>query len=77
VSTRNLVQRAPAPIACWILGEYPTLGAPADHHAPAVLFAVLIITPDDVVSSRDIEAQAPRDNVMFELGLFMGRLGRA
>ncbi|HEV7806685.1 MAG TPA: TIR domain-containing protein [Solirubrobacteraceae bacterium] len=40
-------------------------------------FAVLVITPDDVVSSRDVEAQAPRDNVMFELGLFMGRLGRA
>lgn len=38
-------------------------------------FAVLVITPDDVVSSRDVEKQAPRDNVMFELGLFMGRLG--
>ena len=39
-------------------------------------FACLVITPDDVVSSRDVEVQAPRDNVMFELGLFMGRLGR-
>lgn len=40
-------------------------------------FAVLVITPDDVVSSRDSQGQAPRDNVMFELGLFMGRLGPA
>lgn len=39
-------------------------------------FAVLVITPDDVVISREIERQAPRDNIMFELGLFMGRLGR-
>ena len=39
-------------------------------------FAVLVITPDDVVASREITTQAPRDNVMFELGLFMGRLGR-
>ncbi|MCI0535420.1 MAG: nucleotide-binding protein [Verrucomicrobiales bacterium] len=40
-------------------------------------FAILVITPDDVVTSRDVTSQAPRDNVMFELGLFMGRLGRA
>ena len=39
-------------------------------------FAILVITPDDVVTSREITKQAPRDNVMFELGLFMGRLGR-
>lgn len=40
-------------------------------------FAILILTPDDLVTSRDISAQGPRDNVMFELGLFMGRLGRS
>lgn len=39
-------------------------------------FAILILTPDDLVISRDISSQGPRDNVMFELGLFMGRLGR-
>ena len=39
-------------------------------------FAILVLTPDDLVSSREIVNQAPRDNVMFELGLFMGRLGR-
>ncbi|MEW6304552.1 MAG: TIR domain-containing protein [Verrucomicrobiota bacterium] len=39
-------------------------------------FAILVVTPDDVVTSRKSTSQAPRDNVMFELGLFMGRLGR-
>ena len=38
-------------------------------------FAILVITPDDVVISREVQAQAARDNVMFELGLFLGRLG--
>jgi hypothetical protein len=38
-------------------------------------FAILIITPDDIVTAADGQRQAPRDNVMFELGLFMGRLG--
>jgi hypothetical protein len=40
-------------------------------------FAILVLTPDDLVHSRDRSAvQAPRDNVLFELGLFMGGLGR-
>lgn len=39
-------------------------------------FAVLVLSPDDIVSSRDAFAQAPRDNVIFELGLFIGALGK-
>ena len=39
-------------------------------------FAILVLTPDDVTTSRKKEKLAPRDNVVFELGLFMGRLGR-
>jgi Predicted nucleotide-binding protein containing TIR-like domain len=38
-------------------------------------FAVLVLTPDDVLESRDDSHSSPRDNVVFELGLFMGRLG--
>jgi predicted nucleotide-binding protein len=40
-------------------------------------FAILVLTPDDLIESRTLTALAPRDNVMFELGLFMGRLGRS
>jgi hypothetical protein len=39
-------------------------------------FAVLVLTPDDLLTSRDQTTPAPRDNVLFELGLFMGALGR-
>ena len=38
-------------------------------------FAILVFTPDDVVISREVPKFAPRDNALFELGLFMGRLG--
>jgi hypothetical protein len=38
-------------------------------------FAIVCLTPDDLLSSRGQEQMAPRDNVLFELGLFMGRLG--
>lgn len=44
---------------------------------PRFDFAVLVLTPDDLVTSREVEAFGPRDNVIFELGLFMGQLGRA
>lgn len=39
-------------------------------------FAILFLTPDDMVTSRDETKQSPRDNVLFELGLFVGGLGR-
>jgi predicted nucleotide-binding protein len=39
-------------------------------------FAVLVLTPDDVVIKRGNQGNAARDNVIFELGLFMGSLGR-
>lgn len=39
-------------------------------------FAVLVLTADDTLISREIEQKAPRDNCIFELGLFMGALGR-
>ena len=44
---------------------------------PRFDFAALILTPDDLVVSRHAESFGPRDNVLFELGLFMGRLGRS
>lgn len=39
-------------------------------------FAVLVLSPDDKIVSRNKDIDAPRDNVIFELGLFMGALRR-
>jgi hypothetical protein len=39
-------------------------------------FAVFILAPDDVTTSKDETKPSPRDNVLFESGLFMGVLGR-
>ena len=41
-----------------------------------VEFSVLVVTPDDMRSKRDLVSSVPRDNIVFELGLFMGKLGR-
>jgi CRP/FNR family cyclic AMP-dependent transcriptional regulator len=40
-------------------------------------FAVAIAHPDDQTTVRDEDWPTPRDNVVFELGSFMGRLGRS
>ena len=39
-------------------------------------FAIIVLTPDDVTISRDHVETSPRDNVLLELGLFIGALGR-
>jgi len=39
-------------------------------------FAVAVFSGDDRVTSRARRQHAPRDNVIFELGLFIGALGR-
>ncbi len=39
-------------------------------------FAILIVTPDDMVISRGEVQNAPRDNVLLELGMFIGNIGR-
>jgi predicted nucleotide-binding protein len=36
-------------------------------------FAVLVVTPDDIVEARGERQEAPRDNVLFEAGYFTGR----
>lgn len=39
-------------------------------------FAVFIFTPDDIIEIRNEKYLATRDNTMFEMGLFWGRLRR-
>lgn len=47
-----------------------------ERMAAEIDFAALVFGPDDRVISRGHESDAPRDNVVFELGLFMGAIGR-
>lgn len=39
-------------------------------------FGLVLLTPDDLVQSRQSIKEAPRDNCIFELGLLYGALGR-
>ncbi|MDA8446560.1 TIR domain-containing protein [Paracidovorax valerianellae] len=39
-------------------------------------FGIFVFSPDDVVKIREKESPSVRDNVLFEMGLFIGRLGK-
>ncbi|KAB0660055.1 nucleotide-binding protein [Burkholderia cenocepacia] len=47
-----------------------------EQHLETADFAIAIAQDDDLTTSRKGRSPSPRDNVIFELGLFMGRLGR-
>lgn len=48
-----------------------------EDHAKECAFAVVLLTPDDLGRARDgVEKARARQNVIFELGYFMARLGR-
>src|SRR5206468_4313865 len=46
------------------------------NEAEATDFALFVYSPDDKVTSRSADSDAPRDNVIFEMGIFLGVLGR-
>lgn len=71
---------APFIVRPWTGGVFTASQFPIDDLAKQVFacdFAALLLGPDDEVLSRGVTSNAPRDNVLFELGLFMGALERA
>src|ERR1017187_844034 len=65
--------------AVWDQGVFFAGGYPLEALEKAVSesdFAVAIAQPDDIVESRGTTQPTLRDNVLFELGLFMGKLSR-
>ena len=66
-----------------VLNEQPNQGLTIiekfEHHASGVGFAIVLFTPDDTGSLQDEgSASQPRarQNVVLELGYFLGKLGR-
>jgi predicted nucleotide-binding protein len=76
---QNAFDRDPFSVTVWTDGVFQ-----ASHYAIESLeraldqsdVAIAVAQPDDITESRGELSATPRDNVIFELGFFMGRLGR-
>jgi predicted nucleotide-binding protein len=67
-----------ADVTIWEQGAFhPSQGSLAaiDEVADQSDFAIAVLTADDMTTKRGQTYSVPRDNVIFELGFFMGRLG--
>lgn len=67
-----------ADVELWSQGLFRVGAVVIDELVKAVNgfdFGVFVFAPDDVVKMRGKEYSAVRDNVLFELGLFLGKLG--
>ena len=66
-------------VTIWPNRVFGASGVPVDgllKEAEASDFALFVFSPDDKVTSRSADSDAPRDNVVFEMGMFLGVLGR-
>jgi predicted nucleotide-binding protein len=63
----------------WNNGIFRSTHVPIESLMSAVVqydFGLFVLLPEDPLTIRDLGTFSVRDNVLFELGLFMGRLGR-
>ena len=75
----NSFEHDPFKIMLWTHGTFRASSYPVESLEAELDrsdFAIAIAHPDDITQSRDATSPSPRDNVIFELGMFIGRLGR-
>jgi CRP/FNR family transcriptional regulator, cyclic AMP receptor protein len=76
---QNAFENDPFTVVIWTDGVFRASQYPVESLEKQLDqsdFAIAIAQPDDSTQSRDRAFLTPRDNVIFELGFFMGRLGR-
>jgi len=67
-------------VTVWKNGTFKLSSSTIDdlvEKSSAVDFALFIFTPDDISSIRSRQEHVVRDNVIFEMGLFVGAIGKS
>jgi len=75
----NAFDHDPFEVIVWTHGVFRAAQYPIENlerELDQADFAVAVIQPEDLTTSREETMPSPRDNVVFELGFFMGRLSR-
>jgi CRP/FNR family cyclic AMP-dependent transcriptional regulator len=78
-AVQNAFDHDPFTVVIWTDGVFRASQYPVESLEREIDqsdFAIAIAEPDDLTESRAQTKPTPRDNVIFELGFFMGRLGR-
>ena len=78
-AAQNAFDHDPFTVVIWTDGVFRATHYPVEsleRELDQSDFAIAIAQPDDITESRRESRPTPRDNVIFELGFFMGRLGR-
>jgi len=68
-----------ANVTLWNQNVFRTINVPLENLTRALNefdFAIFIFLPEDPLTIKDSQVMSVRDNVLFELGLFIGKLGR-
>ncbi|MGY3090266.1 putative nucleotide-binding protein [Hymenobacter sp. UYAg731] len=67
-------------VVIWSQGIFDKLGLSfleiLEETVNAFDYGIFVFTPDDKIESRGQTKTTARDNVIFELGMFIGKLGR-
>lgn len=69
-----------AEVTIWTQAVFNLSNAPIEDLLKVIdnsQFGIFVFTPDDVAKIRNEEHKVVRDNVLFELGLCIGKLGRS
>ncbi len=77
---QSVLEHDPIVVRVWTDDTFKASQFPVEsleRELAKVDFAAFVLSPDDTVISRGSEVQAPRDNLVFELGLCMGALGHS
>jgi predicted nucleotide-binding protein len=78
-AVQNAFEHDPFTVVIWTDGVFRASQYPVEsleRELDQSDFAIAIAQPDDQTESREQTKPTPRDNVIFELGFFMGRIGR-
>jgi hypothetical protein len=66
-------------VSLWTTGTFRLSSNSIDDlltKSSSVDFSLFIFTPDDIATIREADKKIVRDNVLFELGLFIGAIGK-
>lgn len=68
-----------AEVTVWNQGIFKLSSTTIDDLIDALCktdYAIFVLNPDDITQIRNLNSKSIRDNVLFELGLFIGKLGK-